>query len=153
MHKLIYELAQPYLYIVSLIKWWPISYFTFHKWLVSVCNIHNDIWMAQTKTSHLGKVSFAIILLGWWYMCCNLAGLVLNREHWLLRYSKKKECISIVFYCSENLSIAITLFGTTGSIQAGFAAKCTSPNEDFNHVENWKCHMFDFRPIPLDRII
>ncbi len=40
------------------------AYLTFHKWLVSVCNIHNDIWMEQTKTSHLGKVSYAI-LLGW----------------------------------------------------------------------------------------
>ncbi len=43
------------------------AYLTFHKWLVSVCNIHNNIWMEQTKTSHLGKVSYAIILLGWRY--------------------------------------------------------------------------------------
>ncbi len=44
------------------------AYLTF-KWLVSVCNIQNDIWMVQTKTSHLGKgkVSYAIILLGWRY--------------------------------------------------------------------------------------
>ncbi len=28
------------------------AYLTFHKWLVSVCNIHNDIWILQTKTSH-----------------------------------------------------------------------------------------------------
>ncbi len=34
----------------------------------------------------------------------------------------------------------------------GFAANCTSPNEDFNQIENWKCHMFDFWLIPLDRI-
>ncbi len=26
-------------------------------------------------------------------------------------------------------------FGTTGLIQAGFSAKCTSPNEDFNQME------------------
>ena len=25
-------------------------------------------------------------------------------------------------------------------------------NEDFNQIENWKCHMFDFWLIPLDRI-
>ncbi len=43
------------------------AYLTFHKWLVYVYNIHNDIWMVQTKTSHLGKVSYAIILLGWRY--------------------------------------------------------------------------------------
>ncbi len=44
------------------------AYLTFHKWLVSVCNSHNDIWMVQTKTSHLGKVSSAVILLGWRYI-------------------------------------------------------------------------------------
>ncbi len=44
------------------------AYLTFHKWLVSVWNIHNGIWMVQTKTSHLGKVSYAIILLGWRYL-------------------------------------------------------------------------------------
>ncbi len=41
------------------------AYLTFHKWLVSVCNIHNNIWMVHAKTSHLGKVSYAIILSGW----------------------------------------------------------------------------------------
>ncbi len=45
-----------------------IAYLTFHKWLVSICNIHNDIWLVQTKTSHWGKVSYAIILLGWRYI-------------------------------------------------------------------------------------
>ncbi len=52
------------------------AYLTFHKWLVSVCNMHNDIWMLQTKTSHLWKVSYAIILLGWLILilssaCCD----------------------------------------------------------------------------------
>ncbi len=36
-------------------------------------------------------------------------------------------------------------------MQVGFSAKCTSPTEDFK-IENWECHMFDFRLIPLDRI-
>ncbi len=43
-------------------------------------------------------------------------------------------------------------FGTTSPIQVGFSAKCTSPSEDFNQIENWKCHMFDFQLLPLDRI-
>ena len=43
-------------------------YLTFQKWLVSVCNIHNDIRMEQTKNSRLGKVSYAIILLRWRYV-------------------------------------------------------------------------------------
>ncbi len=42
-------------------------------------------------------------------------------------------------------------FGTTGPIQVRFSAKCIPPNEDFNQIENWKCHMFNFRLIPLDR--
>ncbi len=50
------------------------AYLTFHKWLVLICNIHNDMWMLQTKTSHLGKVSYAIILLVWRYntISCSL---------------------------------------------------------------------------------
>ena len=51
-----------------------------------------------------------------------------------------------VFYWFENPSIAHNL-ETTGPIQAGFPAKCTSPNEHFNQIENSKCHMFDFRLI------
>ncbi len=47
------------------------AYLTFHKWLVLVCNIYMSLWMLQTKTSQLWKVSYAIILLGWqnisWY--------------------------------------------------------------------------------------
>ncbi len=43
-------------------------------------------------------------------------------------------------------------FGTTGPFQVGFLTECNSPNEDFNQVENWKCHMFDFWLIPPDRI-
>ncbi len=37
------------------------AYLTFHKWLGSVCNIYNYIWMVQTKTSHLGKVSYDMV--------------------------------------------------------------------------------------------
>ncbi len=47
----------------------------------------------------------------------------------IVRYSQKKECISLVFYC----------FGTTGLIQVRFSAKCASPNhanEHFNQIEN-----------------
>ncbi len=30
--------------------------------------------------------------------------------------------------------------------------KCTSPNEHFNQIENWKCQIFDFRLISVDHI-
>ncbi len=48
------------------------------------------------------------------------------------------------FYCFENLSIAHN-FGTTGPIQVGFSAKCTSPNARFNQIENLM--LFDFLQI------
>ncbi len=59
--------------------------------------------------------------------------------------------VSFVFNCFENLSIAHN-FGTIGSIQVGFSAKCTSPNEYINQIENWKCHILDFRLISKGRI-
>ena len=87
------------------------------------------------------------------YMCCNLAESVGTWKlgELIVRYSQKKEWISFVFYCFENPSNAHN-FGTTGPIQVGFSAKCTSPNEHINQIENWKCHIFDFRLISLDRI-
>ena len=44
-----------------------IAQLTFPKWLVLVCTIHMSLWMLQTETSHLWKVSCAIISLGWRY--------------------------------------------------------------------------------------
>ena len=73
----------------------------------------------------------------------------------IVRYSRKKECIllfsNLLFWESFNWYN----FGTTGLIQVGFSAKCTSPESwwELNQIENWKCHMFDFRLIPLDCII
>ena len=52
---------------------------TFHKWLVSVCNIHNDLWMVQTKTTRLGKVSYAIILLGRQYIIWAVGNIFVHR--------------------------------------------------------------------------
>ena len=42
-----------------------IALLTFPKWLVLVCAIHISLCMLQTETSHLWKVRYAIILLGW----------------------------------------------------------------------------------------
>ena len=63
-------------------------------------------------------------------MCYNLVESVGSID-----YSQKKKLISFVFYCFENPSIAHN-FGTTGPIQVGFSAKCTSPNKHFNQIEN-----------------
>ncbi len=67
----------------------------------------------------------------------------------IVRYSQK--WIFIVLYYSENPLIAHNV-GTTGPIQVRFSAKCTSPNEHFNQIENWKCHMFKFWLISADPI-
>ncbi len=63
-------------------------------------------------------------------MCCDLAESVGSWEHWLWD-SQTKEWISFVFFCFANPSI-VHNFGTTGPIQVGFSAKCTSRNEQFN---------------------
>ena len=71
-------------------------------------------------------------------------------KHWLWDTARKRNAFllfSIVLRIFQSFN-----FGTTGPIQVGFSAKCTSPNEDINQIENWKCHIFNFRLIPLDRI-
>ncbi len=66
----------------------------------------------------------------------------------LLKFSEIKVCL--LFNCLI-LQFAHNL-GTTAPIQAGFSAKCTSPNEHFNQIENWKCYMCEFQMISLDLI-
>ncbi len=67
----------------------------------------------------------------------------------IMRYSQKKERIYFVFYCFENLSIAITL---KPLVCSEVFSKWTSPDEDFKQIENWKCHMFNFQLNLLDHI-
>ncbi len=58
-----------------------------------------------------------------------------------MKYSQKKECISFVFCCFENLSTAITLEPLVW-FRWGFQQNVTW---GFNQMENWKCHKCDFR--------
>ena len=51
-----------------------------------------------------------------------------------MRYSQEKEYVSFVFYCLENLSIAVTL--EPMSDLGGIQENATSPNENFNQIEN-----------------
>ncbi len=60
------------------------AHLNFHKWLVSVCNIHNDIWMVQTKTSHLGNVSYAIISLGWRHVSDDSISVAPKSHRWCM---------------------------------------------------------------------
>ncbi len=82
--------------------------------------------------------------LAYAYMCCNLAGSVGCREHWLRDTARKRKAFFFYFFYFLLFweSFNCCNFGTTGLIQVGFAAKCTSPNEDFNR--KLKCHMFEF---------
>ena len=107
-----------------------------------------------TCCSFLTRITREIKIHGFRLACCLVSrvlgssGISRKSAALIVRYSHKKKRISIVFYCFENPSIAHNL-GTTGPIQVGFSAKCTSPSEHFNHT---KCHMFEFRLIPLDHI-
>ena len=57
------------------------------------------IWMLQTETSHLWKVRYAIILLGWWYelMCPNPNGGHLLSDAYILFQGKLKSKCSSIF--------------------------------------------------------
>ncbi len=79
------------------------------------------------------------------------SGSVGRQEHWLWDTDRKRNAILLCFLLFWESFIWYS-FGTTGPIQVGFSAKCVLPNEDFNQIEIWKCDMFDFRLIPLDRI-
>ncbi len=77
--------------------------------------------------------------------------IIQNLEALIVKYSQKKEyMISFVFYCFENLSIAITLEPLV-QFRWGFQLNVPLLLRT-NQTENWKCHIFDFRLIPLDRI-
>ncbi len=102
---------------------------------------------------HLGLVSFSHLL--WCFEACPYyllwssgASLKWGALIHVVRYSQNKEWMSFVFYCFENPSIAHNL-GTTGPIQVGFSAKCTSLNKHFNQMRTENV-TFDFRLISLD---
>ncbi len=81
----------------------------------------------------------------------DLAESVKSQEHLLWDIARMRNEFLLFSIVLKSPSITHN-FGTTGSIQVGFSAKCTSPNEYFNQIENWKCHMFNFRLISIDRI-
>ena len=102
---------------------------------------HNNI----NRDTKLGFFSFKNCQI----MCYDLRDL---SGTLIMRYSQKKEWISVVFYCFANPSIAHNL-GTTGPIQEDLTAKWTAPSDHFNEIQNWKCHMFNFRLILIDHHI
>ncbi len=75
----------------------------------------------------------------------------ISRQHICQKRNEFLPGISLVFYCYENPSIAHITLEPLVWFRLGFQ-QCTSPNEHFNQIENWKCNMFYFRVISLDCI-
>ncbi len=120
--------------------------------LQAICNQ----WIPVSKAT-LGKYSYQIeweltSLSTLWgqqfvHMCSDLAGSVGSRQHWLWDTARKKEYISFVFYCFENLSIAITL-ELLVRFRWGFQQNVPLLMRTSNQIENWKCHIADFDWFP-----
>ncbi len=117
-------------------------------------SISSKAYVVNLVTQEVWNITTCILNVQHVIVCSYVlqsSGISWTSEALIVRYSQKKKWIPFVFYCSENHSIAHN-FGTTGPIQVRFSAKCTSPNEHFNEIENWKRHMLDFGLISLDRI-
>ncbi len=85
-------------------------------------------------------------------MCCDLAGSIWSRVHWLWETARKGNAFllfSIVLRIFKNCYN----FGTTGLIQVGISTKCTFPNEGLNEIEKLKMSLVRLlTDSPLDRI-
>ncbi len=61
-------------------------------------------WVSHESTENIiNLVNF------WTYVLMLSSGIIWKLEALIMRYSQKEECISFVFYCFENLPIAITM--------------------------------------------
>ncbi len=124
---------------------------------VSICQKYWKFWtdlvtssmMADNQKQNLCCPTKCLVYLDH-TICCDLVESVGSWENWLWDTARKRN--EFLWFSAFWESFNCYNFGTTGLIQMGFSAKFTSPNEDFNQIENWKCHMLDFRLIPLDRI-
>ncbi len=85
----------------------------------------------------------------WSKMCCDLVESVGSGEHCLWDTSRKRNEFLLFSIVLRILQLLITLEPLA---QVEFSAKCTSQDKHFNQIENWKCHMFEFWLISLDRI-
>ncbi len=52
-----------------------------------------SLWMLQTKTSLLWKVSYVMVLLGWWYCLSNVVG----RVAWWFSYESWENVDSVIW--------------------------------------------------------
>ncbi len=104
------------------------------------CNFKTETWKCDIN-KHIIYVSYVL----------RSSGISRKLAILIVRNSQKKKCISIVLYCFENLQLLITLEPLV-RFRWGFQQNVPLINEDFNQAENWKCHMSNFRLIPLDSI-
>ncbi len=86
------------------------------------------------------------------YLCYDLVESVQSREHWLWYVARRRTEFLLFSIVLRILQLPKTLEPLV-RFRWVIHPKCTSPNEHFNHIEDWKCHIFDFRLISLDRII
>ena len=92
-------------------------------------------------------VHYASIYPGYMYMCCDLSGSVGSRQHWLWDIASKRNEFLLFSIVLKTLQLLIAL-EPLDQLKWRFLAKCTSPSENFNQIENWECHMCEFRLIP-----
>ncbi len=102
---------------------------------------HYDKWSSWNAAK---SVTLACIQID---MCCDLVGSVWGRKHWLWDTARKRNAFLLLWESFNSYN-----FGTIGPIQVGGSAKGTSPNEEFNQIENKKGHIFDFWLISQERI-
>ena len=82
-------------------------------------------------------------------MCCDLVGSVRSWQHWLWDTARKRNAFLLFSIVLRTLQLLITL-EPLDWFKWDFQQNV--PNEDFNQIENWNCHMCYFRLIPLDHI-
>ncbi len=80
-------------------------------------------------------------------MCCDLVESVRSWQHWLWDMARKRNDFLLLFWESFNCSLLWNHWNTGGVFRLMY-----SSHEHFNQIENWKCHMFNFRLIALDHI-
>ena len=73
-----------------------------------------------------------------------------SREHWLWDTASKRNGISLFSIVLRTLQLLLTLEPLI-YFRWGFQQNVPL-NEHINQIENWKCHMFNFRLIFLDHI-
>ena len=85
-------------------------------------------------------------------MGCYLAESVGSRVHWLWDTARKSNGFLLSSTVSRSLQLLITLYHWSNSGGVFSKMYLSKIIEHFSQIENWKCHIFDFRLSSLNRI-